>query len=972
MFPDPALEAASAPAGSLRCGDFSLRRRRSALGALTACAASETFPETLECLRVVLVRERLVGRNVEIAALARFLDSVAERAESLVLEGEPGVGKTALIDNTVDEAQERGYSVLVAKPTVAESTLSFVGLSDLLRDVRDAFADLPSPQRRALEVALLLEDSVEAAADPAAIGHALLGTLRTVAGEHPVIVAVDDLQWLDEPSTAALTFALRRVENERIGLIATIRRDPATTPSELDVRMRSERFVLGPISLGALYALLRDRLELSIPRALLIRVHDACGGNPLFALEIGRALLEHGLPEPGEPFDIPADAEALFCSRIAQLPRNTIDALAVTAAAAAPTRALVVAACGPKGPNALDAAVEAGIISMQPNRIRFAHPLYASATLLQLEDETRRAVHWTIAGVVDDPEERARHLALAAEGPEAGTAEALDAAARHAAARGALSAAAELAELAVKATPPGDFDLLQTRRRASGRHHLFAGDAPRSRQILEALVVELPPGTDRAQALLQLALAHTGEQALMLRLREQAAVEAVGDDEVLAEALRELALTLFVTGHPVPALGRAREAVAAAERAGDVRLLVSALAYLIWIEIWNGQVTSGLVERALALEKQVGYLATYQNPVTVDAVRLMILEDDLEAGRMRLERAERITCDHGDDISRVVLLAHLSELECRAGRLEEARRYAIEAYELREQLGFNPSAILYHVALVDAWRGDREAAQVAAERGLELSQRAGYETFAVRNLRVLGLLALSAGDASTAARTLAPLRKRLEARGYGRLSVVQALPDAVEALIAAGETEEAAVELAKLNEIAESLASASTRARAARCRGLLAAANGDATIAFAALEDALATHATFEDPLEHGRALLALGQTRRRFKQRRLAKQALDEALEIFERHGAALWAERARADLSRLGLRRGAPSELTPTEQRVAELAASGLRNREIAGELFLTPKSVEDVLRRVYRKLDIHSRAELGARMATSAGRH
>jgi DNA-binding CsgD family transcriptional regulator len=914
--------------------------------------------------------EGLLGREAELAAVGRFIAAMETGPAGLALEGEPGIGKTVLVGHAVDEARSRAYRTLTATPTSAESNLSFVGLTDLLSDAHELFGELPAPQRRALEIALLLEEDSGEPPDPRAIGLGLLGVLGSLAASHPVVVAVDDLQWLDAPSAAALSFALRRITTEPVGLLAAMRKDAGAAATELGRALGGERVTVGSLSVGAIHAILSERLQLSVPRSLLLRIHDACRGNPLFALELGRALQERRAPEPGRPFEIPADVETLFSARLGRLPTDTLDALAIAAASAAPTTSLVAVMTG-DGRGLVEPALSADVIHIESGRIRFTHPLFASAVYGRLDPMERRDLHRRIAAAVEDREERAHHLALAADAPDAEVAAALDVAAEQAAGRGAPVAAAELAELALKLTPHDDADDLRARKRSAAQHHFYAGNVARARELLARLVDELPPGTERARALLQLAEAHSGSQSISLPLRERAVGEAVGDDRVLAPALRELALTLFVTGKPVPALGRAREALAAAERVRDVQLLVPSLVYLAWIELWNGRVPQGLLERAFALEEQAGYLRIYESPLIVDGVRLMILEDDLDGARTRLEEAEAVLRDHGDDEARAILLDHLAELECRTGRFEIAAHYATEAYAIRVQLGLGAGSQLYFIALVEALRGHARAARASADRGLELCEEEGYEAYAVRNLRVLGFLALSSGDSSTAARILEPLPERLAASGYGRVSVLQVLPDAIEALIAVGKLDRAAVQLEQLEGTAREFDIASAVVRAARCRGLLAAARRDDAAAFAAFDDALAAHERLPDPLERGRTLLALGQTQRRAGHRRDARETLEQAQAIFEQLGAALWEEQARAEVERLGGRTSSGHDLTGAEERVARLVADGKTNREVAAALFVTERTVETHLSSIYRKLDLRSRSELAGRLAESDGR-
>lgn len=903
---------------------------------------------------------QLVGRELELEAIDRFLAAVADGACSVLLEGEAGIGKTVLIEHALLKADARDYQVLAAKPTSAERSLSFFGLTDLFSDSHDLVAELPAPQRRALEAALLLEEPADGRPDARAIAVGVLGVLRTIAASRPVVVAVDDLQWLDDASAAALGSALRRVKNERIGALVAIRKEVMSSAAERTLALEGERIAVEPLSVGAIYALLTDGLGLSIPRALLLRVYDACRGNPLFALEIGRALKERGLPEPGQPFEIPADAETLFTTLLAQLPDETLDALAVAASIASPTCSLVTAVSS----GALEPAIVADIIRIDGERIRFRHPLLASAAYARLSVAVRRRLHRRIAATVADPEERARHLARAAEARDREVAAALDEAAVHASRRGAPAAAAELAQFAVELTPAEDADRLLTRRRVAAELHFLAGDTARSRRMLEELIDELPPGTERARVLIQLGEPSSGDLVVKVRLYEQAVAEAAGDDRVLAEALHLSARVLFVSGNVAPSLPRAREAVAAAERTGDVRLLAASLSVAAWLEMWSGRIAPGVLEGALALEPEAGYLRFYESPSTVEGLRLMVLENDLEAARARLLAADAVARDHGDDECRTMLLAMLAPLECRAGRLDAADRCATESYELRKQFGLGAGAHLYLIALVRAHQGRSDEAEAAAERARTLCEQAGNEIYTVRNLWVLGLVALSRGDHAGAARILAPLPERLARCGYGPMNILEVLPDAIEALVGVGDLDRAAAQLEDLDAIRR-LGSAYARARAARCRGLLLAAERGYAAAFDAFEEAVAADERLPYPIERGRTFLALGQTQRRAGRRRAARESLQRALAIFEEVGTG-WAERARAELERLGGRAPSAGALTRAEERVARLVAEGKTNREVAAELFVTERTVEAHLSSVYRKLDVRSRTELAGRLA------
>jgi DNA-binding CsgD family transcriptional regulator len=350
----------------------------------------------------------------------------------------------------------------------------------------------------------------------------------------------------------------------------------------------------------------------------------------------------------------------------------------------------------------------------------------------------------------------------------------------------------------------------------------------------------------------------------------------------------------------------------------------------------------------------------------MDGLRLMLIADDLNGARGRLTTAEATTRDHGDDEARVILLGHLADLECRAGRWDVAAEHAAEALELRRQFGFPTGSQLYFVALAAALRGDREAAEAAAERGAVECEETGYELFAVRNRHVLGLLALSGGDFSTASRIMTPLADRLAAHGYVGPAVLTVRADAIEAAVGAGDVDWARMRLAELEPSVEATGNALGQVRAARCRGLTATAVRDYPAARDAFADAVGAHERLPDPLERGRTLLALGQTQRRAGSRRLARASLEHALAVFDELGAGLWRDQAEAELSRLGGRTSDGRTLTGAEERVAQLVADGKTNREVAAALFVTERTVETHLTSAYRKLGVRSRSELAQRLA------
>jgi hypothetical protein len=349
----------------------------------------------------------IVGRNEELSLVAAFLEAPAQLPAALLLEGEAGIGKSTVWRHGVELARANGFRVVETRPSESETALSFAGLGDLLGDAAaEVLPELPPPQKGALEVALLLRDPGGAPPDPRGISTAFLSALRTLARHRPLLVAVDDLQWLDAPSLAVLEYAGRRLRDEPVALLLTRRLvgDDAPLTLERALGERLRRVALGPLSLGSLHRLLHERLEVALPRPLLRRIHELSGGNPFFALELARA-------QAGERENqLPETLGTLVRDRLAALPAATQRVLAVAAALARPTVELVDRVAE-GGVDALGAAEQAHVIELRAGGIQFAHPLLASGAYLGMEAPERRAIHARLAELVQDPEEGARHLA---------------------------------------------------------------------------------------------------------------------------------------------------------------------------------------------------------------------------------------------------------------------------------------------------------------------------------------------------------------------------------------------------------------------------------------------------------------------------------------------------------------------------------------------------------------------------------
>ena len=922
------------------------------------------------------MNHQIIGRQSELARIGNFLARIPSGSRTLVIEGDPGVGKTTLWFAGNESAASRGWRVLSARPSEAEATFAYAGIGDLLSPIDEAIlAALPPPQRRALRVALLRDEPEGRAPDAHTIALAFLSALERMARIGPVLVAVDDAQWIDPPSALALAFAIRRMGDAPIGILVAHRTgEPAGWPLRIDRPTSGEpveHLVAGPLALGPLGEILLARLGVAFPRATLQRLHDSTGGNVFFALELSRAVL--AAPASLDAVDempLPDGLSSLLGDHLATLPPATQDALAIAAALSRPTVALIGRALDGPADALLAPAVSAHVVSIEDGAVRFSHPLRASAARSRASAARRREIHARLAAIVPDPEEAARHLALASTEPDPATAQALEDAARRAAARGAPDAACELAGLAVRRTPPGRRDDLRRRRMAEAEHARVAGDPVRARGILEPLLAESAPGPERAGVLALLTLVHVALDLRAALAVARAAIEEAGpDDRLRMDCEGMLTGALDNLGEDVPAaLAAGYRELEIAERLGDDVHLATALRGIARNEQrLGGRMPVETIERALALEPAVRPVRTVITWPTRCHADMVAWTGDLAAALDEMAWLCRQAFDRGDEYSFGRILADMVPYECVAGRWEEALGHADECCDrgLAGQTNLRALALADR-ALVLAHRGDADGARQDADEARRLAAPLsvlGAERVAAW---AMGLLELSLGDAAAAHARLEPLVRARRAAGIREPGELRAVPDDIEAMIGAGRLDDAR----DLFDWYDGLVRSSDRpyalAAADRCRGLSLGARGELAAGIDALERSRALFATIDEPLGLGRTLLALGSIQRRALRRHAARQSLEAALGLFERLGAALWAARARGELSRIGGRRAAGHELTPAERDVAALVAEGHTNREVAAALYVTERTVEGHLSAIYGKLGLSSRAELARRLS------
>jgi DNA-binding NarL/FixJ family response regulator len=874
-------------------------------------------------------------------------------------------------------AEAAGLHTLACGPGATEATFSLAAVSDLLGSVpRGVWEALPTPQRRALDVALLRDDPGERPVDQRAVAAGLRSVITALASERPVLLAIDDVHWLDPASATVLAFVLRRLGPERVGVLAARR---LGDPARLDVaRLVAPdalvRVAVPPLGLGALQRALDEALGVELPRSTLARVHATSRGNPLFALEIGRLLVDRKALTADEPLPVPDDVRELVRGRVAALPAATRDLLLAAALLARPELETLSRAFGGPLEAAVEPAERAAIAACDGPLLVFAHPLHAAAVITIATAAERQRMHRRVAEAVPDAEQRARHLGLAAEGPDAATAELLDEAAASAREQGAMHSAAELLETARRLTPPTRDDLARARGLRAAEFHLHGGDRERARGLFEELLGQPLAPSQRADALRLLAELRYVEDDLPESEHLLLEALAVADDP--RRSVRVLLSLMHVTTTYRMDFARAAElgtrALASLRGSEDDPLRAEALAYAAMTDFLAGRGLDGTrIARALALEDRERIAPIGLPPAAVVGCLLLYVGRHAEA-RELLAGVHRRLLELGDERDLVHVLLWLSWLETRHGDFEAAGRLADEAIASASLAG-NRSVRRWAIAqraYVHAHRGEVAEARRRCAEADELNGR-GLLQIGLWNTATLALLAMSAGEADAAWDACRPAVEAVEQFGIGEPVPLFFLPDALQALLALGELDRAEPLIEQLARRGRELDRAWATATAARCQAILLADRGDPAAALAAMDRALTEQQRLDMPFERARTLLAKGAIERRIRHRAAATQTLQEAADEFERLGAPPWAQRARDELGRLGGRRPAGSgELTPTEQRVVDLAIDGLSNKEIAARLLVSVHTVEVHLSRAYAKLGVRSRMQLARRVSAGRG--
>ena len=905
-------------------------------------------------------RGQLIGRELELAEIGGFIAGTG-RPRALLITGEAGIGKTTIWEQAVALTRTSGSLLLAARPSDAEAQLSFATLGDLLHDVTASdLRDLPSPQRHAVEVALLRADPDGSAPEQRAIALGVLGVLEHLAARRSVTIAIDDVQWVDAASREVLAFVVRRLGETPVRFLLAHR--SGTTAGLLRAFEDDdiESIEVNAFSLGALRRLLFDRLGLSLTRRALRRVYELAQGNPLFSLELGRSLAERGAAA-GETIALPARVEEMLGTRVTSLPgplRKLLVAVALCPSVNLEELRSIASVAE------LDDAVDAGLLVVEGDHARASHPLLAAAALRHSAARERRAVQLALAEVVGESRLRATLLAGATTRPDEAVAAAIAEAADGASRRGALVDAVVLAEHALRLTPAtsatrSDRVLLFARLLS------FAGERQRMVEFLDAEIESLPPGAATAEAFYVMASESLDPEQITHYV-----------DRALAESPDDLGLRAACTGLTClhGAVIRLLDVDGAEQRLRDVlphahlgrpELEQEVLLTLVWINALRGHAAAELATRF----PEVSFEHVLDGPSSART------EGQRLVWRGSIDEARALFADllgAGDELGELVYALsrlHLCELELRCGDWAAVERMLVEWEQSSEgELLIMPTYERCR-ALLAAGRGEPDEVERWARQAISRTRESWGAWDELESLRALGISALLTGEPAQAAVSLRAVWDHVQREGIDEPGVFPVAPDLVEALVELGELDDATSVVARLRELSERLQHPWGLVTARRCGALVALASTQDDGARGELAGAAVAYGELGLRFDRARCLLALGRAERRQRKWGGARESLEQAAAAFEEIGSVGWAELARSELARVGARKPRPrGELTPTELRSAELAAQGLANKEIAATLHVSVHTVEVHLSRTYAKLGIRSRSQLVAALPRS----
>jgi len=909
----------------------------------------------------------LVGRDRECEALDRLL-SEARVAHSgvLALVGEPGIGKTALLEYAVEHSE--GMRVLQVRGIESESVVPFGGLLQLLRPGLGLLDRIPTPQADALAAALALQPS--STHGRFAVGAATLSLLATYAEDGPVLVVVDDVHWLDESSAEALLFAVRRLVADPIAVLLAVRDDE---PSLLDSSDLPTLRLTG-IDQASTRELLTREAQGAIAPGLVERMHGLTGGNPLALLEIGPEASLGDMPGQGLLSVTTRTAQA-FLGRSRSLPNQTRRILVLAAAGDSGDPGTLARAAVLLGLDFADLtpAERLGLVTVDSGSVRFRHPLVRSTIYSQADATWRRDAHQALAEALPehDFDRRAWHLAAAATGPDARVSAALEQAARRARDRNAFAESADAFERAGRLSP--DHALRARLLYEAADTAWLAGLGDRSTAIAEEVVAQVtePSVAARIGQLRGHLAMRRGPVMIGYAILVEAAETAAenGEAELAVGILAEAANACFYAGNSKELTNAAARAAALLPDLPDARTEFLAMTVGGMALVINGGGSEGtsMIRRAVELFESTSEFAGDVR-LLAWAVMCALWVRNAATGRAIIDQAVLTARQQVAIGTLPYLLHHLARHQATSDQWSSATGNYHEAIRLARETNQRTdlAAGLAGLAWLEARQGKSDC-PVHASEARELSNELGTGIYDLWAIAALADFELGFGRTASALDYLLECERTSHSLGIEDADLSPA-PELIEVYLRLGR-KDAAIETAQeFYRQAAFKGQPWALARAARSRGMLAPDDQFESHFVAALD----FHAQTPDAFEAARTRLIFGARLRRARQRVRSREELRIAIELFDRLGAMPWVDQASAELAATGetaRRRNVTTidQLTPQELQIALLLSSGNTTREAASALFLSPKTVEYHLRHVYQKLAIHSRAELTAEMST-----
>ncbi|HET6633913.1 MAG TPA: AAA family ATPase [Streptomyces sp.] len=893
---------------------------------------------------------RLSGRGTLLAAVESRLAADG----SAVLTGPSGIGKSALLEAVGAAAAKRGELVLHLVCGETERWVPCAGVRELL-------GRLPGPP------------AVPAPAPGQAACRRVLGTLLArCAQERPVLLLVDDAQWLDAESVDAVRSALRGPGARGVRAVVAGRWTDGLaepdgggapwTPTADALHLPVPP--LEPDELAELFA------SYGLPVRVVNKLHADSGGNPFLALALGGAFTDR-IPRHWRPAPMPPSVRAVITERLARLSPQVRETLLAAALATGPTTGLLRRAGRADAARDVGQAAAAGLLITEGGGIRFTPPAVGTVLAEAADAEHLARVHRTLAAVVPDAAGRTRHHAMAGSGPDAELARSLVAAAEAATRQGSHRMAAELYLLAADRSPAEPAAARMEWLVAAAESGARGGLPDLVHRAVEAVLAADSTRAQRVRA--RLAVLDLSGQGLaaMREVFAAALVDAVGDPALLGPLRLRMATGALVDGTPDRALHETEGVLEHARAAGDAALQARALNLRANIALLSGADHRPDLRRALRLPEPPLDGQLHAGPRYL-AAHCAVFEDRLTDARDELLRMLALV-ERGSGEEVVHVLRNLSEVSVRMGRCRDALDYADRAMRITEAASLSPGPVLYDAAVAELAGGSVRRAVAHAERGLPASEQEEDAIFTSRLLHALGAARIRAGDVRAGVEALLRIDAPGAGRGIRSPLVLRRHGDLASGLAALGETERAeeVIRTARA-ELGTRVRGFGVTGQLDRAEAAVHGARGELDAAAERLDRAAALFETLGQPLEVGHCLLERSRVERRRRRREPARQAAARALEIFERCGARPWTELARHRLAGLDGAAGEtavpiPSQtralLTDGEQRIALLVSGGATNQQVANRLFLSVKTVEASLTRIYRKLGVRSRAQLAA---------